>query len=35
MRDVFILEILCVQTLEHFPDENLIETNGQKPDVIS
>lgn len=35
MRDVLILEILCVQTLEHFPDENLIETNGQKPDVIS
>lgn len=26
MRDVLILEVLCVQTLEHFP-----ETNGQIP----
>lgn len=30
MRDVLILEVLCVQTLEHFP-----ETNGQISDVIS
>ena len=30
MRDVLILEVLYVHTLEHFP-----ETNEQIPDVIS